>query len=280
MDTKFIGIIDSGFGGISVLNELVNIMPDKNYIFYADSINSPFGNKNINELIKITKKIVNKLITLNVDIIVIACGTISTNLLDILKKEYPNTNFIGTFPNFEQAIIENLELSNNTISLTNGKFDIKRNKKKMLILGTNATCKSKYLNDKVNDYKNYIDIYIEPAQELVSFVENDDMNSGKLNDYLSNLLCSYKDTNYIVLGCTHFPFLISKIKKHVNKDTIFLDGCKIAAKKAANLAANLIITNDSNNKIIKIIDSDNNKFRKNIYSKLIKSKSYQIIFNE
>ena len=55
MDTELIGIIDSGFGGLSVLNELITIMPNKNYIFYADSINSPFGNKNIDILLKITK---------------------------------------------------------------------------------------------------------------------------------------------------------------------------------------------------------------------------------
>lgn len=279
MDTELIGIIDSGFGGLSVLNELITIMPNKNYIFYADSINSPFGNKNIDILLKITKNIINKLIKLDVNKIVIACGTISTNLLDILKKEYPNINFIGTFPDFEQIITKNLELNNNTLSLINGKLNIKRNKKKMLILGTNATCKSKYLNKKVNNYKRFIDIYIEPAQELVAFVENDMINSTELNDYLKNLLCSYYDTNYIVLGCTHFPFLISKIKEYINKDVIFIDGCKIAAKKAAKIAANNIFDENNNNKIIKIIDTNINEKRKNIYDKLIKTRNHNITFN-
>lgn len=276
MDTEFIGIIDSGFGGLSVLNELITIMPNKNYIFYADSINSPFGNKNIDILLKITKNIINNLIKVDVSEIVIACGTISTNLLDILKKEYPNINFIGTFPDFEQLITKNLELNNNTLSLINRKLNIKRNRKKMLILATNATCKSKYLIDKVNNYNKFIDIYIEPAQELVTFVENDMINSTELNDYLKNLLCSYYDTNYIVLGCTHFPFLVSKIKEHINKDVIFLDGCKIAAKKAAKVAANNMIVDNTNDNFIKIIDTNINEYRKKIYFKLIK-KTNQII---
>lgn len=275
MEANYIGIIDSGFGGLSVLNELLDIIPNQNYIFYADSINSPFGEKNIDTLLKITKNIINNLIAFNINTIIIACGTISTNLLELLKIEYPKINFIGTFPDFEHIFNKNLTLNNITLTLKNGKMKIKQNRKKMLILGTITTCKSKYLKNKINDYKDYIDIYVESAQKLVYFVENNKIRSNELDNYLETLLKSYYDINYIVLGCTHFPFLTANIKKFVNKNVIFLDGCKIVAKKVAKIAT----SHNSGNKIIKIIDTNINEYRKKMYCKLIKSNNYKISFN-
>lgn len=225
-----IGVMDSGKGGLSVLAECKKLLPNEKFIYIDDKKNAPFGTKTIDELKIIASNMVDKLVEKGAKFIVLACGTISTNILDYLTDKYPNVHFIGTFPGFEQIFEPGLELSHSEIRLKNSKINLNIKRKKMLIIATNSTCKSKYLLSKVKSYKKFIDIYVEPAQEIVDFVENNKIESFELKKYLDNLFANYHDIDYLVLGCTHFPFVKKQIVEILGDKIKIVSGCEKAAK--------------------------------------------------
>ena len=83
-----VGIFDSGIGGLTVLKTFIDKYPNNEYIYYGDTFNLPYGNKTKKELLKLSDKDVSFLINKNIDIIIIACGTVSSNCLDYLKDKY------------------------------------------------------------------------------------------------------------------------------------------------------------------------------------------------
>ena len=93
-----IGIFDSGLGGLSILKELLSILPNEDYLFYEDSINNPYGEKSDDELFEITSNIVEYLLKNNCKIIVIACNTATTSCMKKLKEQENNTICVGTVP--------------------------------------------------------------------------------------------------------------------------------------------------------------------------------------
>lgn len=272
-DNKCIGIFDSGFGGISVLNHLKSLMPYENYIYLGDSKNAPFGTKNLEELTVIADGIVKKLLEYDPKLIVIACGTMSTNLIDYLQDKYKEVHFVGTYPGFEHLIERGHVLSESTFRAnTKVGIEIKRHTMKLLIIATSATIKSKYVQEKVRKYSHYFDVYAEPADEIVRFVENDTLDTFECNNYLEDLFSSYKDTDYLVLGCTHFPFAESQIRKVLGDKVKIINGCEVAAREAHTyvLSHDMTNKNTSDNGSVKIIDTNTDEKRDRIYKRLMK----------
>ena len=104
-----IGILDSGIGGTSTLEEIKKLLPNEDYIYYADSKNNPYGEKTPEEIYKIVKNIVEFLIAKNTKLIVLACNTATTRCLKKLKIEYPNMLFVGTVPAIKVACDNNFK---------------------------------------------------------------------------------------------------------------------------------------------------------------------------
>ena len=102
-NTGRIGIFDSGIGGVTVLKEIIKVLPNEDYFYYSDSINNPYGDKNSIEIINICKRNVELLLKNNCKIIVIACNTASAIAIESLRKEYPNIRFIGIEPAFKMV---------------------------------------------------------------------------------------------------------------------------------------------------------------------------------
>ena len=98
-----IGIFDSGLGGLSILKELMGVLPNEDYLFYEDSIHNPYGQKSEEELLKITCGIVDYLLEKGSKIIVIACNTATTSCMKKLRELYPDTIFVGTVPAIKVA---------------------------------------------------------------------------------------------------------------------------------------------------------------------------------
>ena len=107
MSNNKIGMFDSGIGGLTVLKELRKILPNENYIYYADSKNNPYGEKSDSELMAIVTNIVDYLISKEVKIIVIACNTATTRCINRLRKMYPDMIFVGTEPAIKVACDKN-----------------------------------------------------------------------------------------------------------------------------------------------------------------------------
>lgn len=231
-----IGIFDSGSGGLTTLNEIRKILPNEDYIYYADNSNHPFGNKNTKELYSIVKNVVDFLLEKEVKIIVIACNTATTKCIDKLRKDYKNITFIGTEPAIKVACDKNY--------------------KNTLVLATPATISSEKVQELIfKNKKNNQNIYLLPCEGLAQSIENND--SLKIDKLLKKYLNEYLDKNIdsIVLGCTHYPLIKDKIKNIFNKSNIdIIDGNKGVAKRVKYvLETNKLLNNKKDNGTVKII---------------------------
>ena len=184
-----IGVFDSGIGGLTVLKELINKYPNNTYYYFGDNINNPYGTKTKYELKILSNKIIDFLITKGVDIIVIACGTISSNVYSELKNKYD-------IPIYD-IISPTIEYLNNS------------NYKTVGVLATEMTVKSQIFN-QINK-----DVYQVSCSKLVPLIENNLDYQETLNEYLKQL----PKVDTIVLGCTHYPIFEDYLNK-LNYKTI------------------------------------------------------------
>ena len=101
-----IGVFDSGVGGISVLRELVHIMPNENYLYFGDSLHAPYGTKTLEEVRKLTIANIEKLLNDGAKGIVVACNTATSAAVAILRKMYPSVPLVGIEPAIKPAVLQ------------------------------------------------------------------------------------------------------------------------------------------------------------------------------
>ncbi len=200
-----IGVFDSGLGGLSILHELMKILPNEDYYFYEDSIHNPYGVKSEEELKEITSNIVDILLEKKCKIIVIACNTATTTCMKYLREKYPDTIFVGTVPAIKVA------------------YD--NYYKNTIILSTPNTSKSRRVQELLEDYtredQNIINISGENLANLIELDKKDEVK-----ELLHQLLDNYKDSaDSIVLGCTHYSLIKEDIEE-ILPNTALLDGCR------------------------------------------------------
>ena len=192
-----IGIFDSGIGGLTVLKTLISKYPNNEYIYYGDTLNLPYGNKTKKKLQELSDKDVEFLISKKADIIIIACGTVSSNCLNYLKNKYS---------------IPIYDIISPTIDYLN-----KSNYQNIGIIATNRTIDSHIFKNNIN--KN---IYEINTPELVPIIENN--NLDKLDNILDKYLKEYKNKiDILVLGCTHYPIISNSINKYLSNKVKLLD---------------------------------------------------------
>lgn len=194
---EYIGVLDSGVGGLSVLSELYKQMPDENYIYFGDTKNVPYGTKKPEEIYSYTKAILDFFVTKNVKNVVFACNTTSAVAYEQLKKDFENK--LKIFPLIQTvaySLQENLK-DNDTIA----------------ILATKATINSKKYEQEIKKYNNSLNIIGIDCTGFVEIVENrlyDDKSSIEL---IKTKLSYAKNAKRVVLGCTHYPYLVDIFKK-------------------------------------------------------------------
>ena len=188
-----IGLFDSGIGGTSIWKAIHQLMPNENTIYLADSKNAPYGEKSKEEIIALSKKNTELLLEFNCKMIVVACNTATTNAIKELRATY-NIPFIGIEPAIKPA-------ANNSKTQTIG------------ILATKGTLSSELFNKTIELYKD-IKIVEQIGHGLVELIENGEINSPEMEKLLQSYLTPMieKNIDYLVLGCSHYPYLIPKIK--------------------------------------------------------------------
>lgn len=203
-----IGIFDSGIGGLTVLNELIKSYPFAHYIYYGDTKNLPYGNKDKEKLLKFTNDAINFLKEKGAEIIVIACGTVSSNVYNDINKDIPIYDVISPVIDY-----------------------IKENKLKNVgALATSMTIKS-----KIFEKENIIAV---PCPNFVPLIEK----GKKVDKYAKAYLQKLNNCENIVLGCTHFPLIENTLKKYKNVNYINMGKClvnKIKISKKDNLKIEL-----------------------------------------
>lgn len=224
----FIAVFDSGLGGISVLRELIQQMPSENFLYFGDSANAPYGSKKTIEVRDLTIKCIEKLMTRGLKAVVIACNTATTAAIDILRDRYPNTIIVGIEPALKLA----------AESHPGGRI---------IVMATEVTLREEKFNRLMQQYWTSNDIVKLPSPKLVEFVEKGQFDGYEIEKYLMSILkpCLSPNTQAIVLGCTHFPFLRKKIEEIVGPQIAIYDGGKgVAAHTKHLLECNNLLRQD------------------------------------
>lgn len=246
MNNHKIGIFDSGIGGVTVLKEILKILPNEDYIYYSDSINNPYGDKKDEEIIKICDNIVKYFIERDCKAIVIACNTASAKSANILRKKYPNIPIIAIEPAYKMV------------------HDFAYNKT-TLVMATEGTIKSEKFHKLYNIYNNN-DTYLMPCKGLADIIE--DGNEQNIRKYLSENLSEYKEkVQNVVLGCTHYPLVETGIKE-VLGDVEFFNGAHSLSKHLKQiLEEERLLTQKENKGNLEFIDSSNSELKKERFFK-------------
>jgi glutamate racemase len=225
-----IGIFDSGVGGTSIWKEINALLPLENTIYLSDSKNAPYGDKSKQEIINLAIKNTEFLLNQNCKIIVVACNTATTNAIKILRENY-DVPFIGIEPAIKPAA---LQTKTNTIG----------------ILATEGTLNSE-LFEKTSSSINQKIIRKEIiGKGLVELIENGKLYSDEMTDLLSSYIKPLIKANVdcLVLGCTHYPYLIPQIRKLVgNRIQIIDSGEAVAKQTKAILEKHQLINNIEEN---------------------------------
>ncbi|MBE7634288.1 glutamate racemase [Tenacibaculum finnmarkense genomovar ulcerans] len=225
-----IGIFDSGIGGTSIWKEIHTLLANENTIYLSDSKNAPYGQKSTEEILALSIKNTEFLISKGCKIIVVACNTATTNAIEYLRRNYP-IPIIGIEPAIKTASIQ-------TKTGTIG------------ILATQGTLNSRLFEKTAASINSDIVIMEQVGNGLVQLIENGKMYSAEmtklLKKHLSLMLSSKCDC--IVLGCTHYPYLIPQIKKIVGNTVHIIDSGEAVAKQTKKILTenNLINTSKIN----------------------------------
>lgn len=213
MNKQPIGIFDSGVGGTSIWKQIHMVLPKENSIYLADSINAPYGSKGKEKIIELSIKNTELLLEKNCKLIVVACNTATTNAISILRKKY-SVPFIGIEPAIKPAAL-------NTQTKTIG------------ILATKGTLSSALFHNTSSLYANRITVVEQIGEGIVPLIENGKLASKEMETLLKSYLKPMVEAeiDYLVLGCTHYPYLIPKLIKLLPKHVKIIDSGLAVAKQ-------------------------------------------------
>jgi glutamate racemase len=225
-----IGIFDSGIGGTSIWKAIHTLLPNEKTIYLADSKNAPYGQKSKEEIIALSMKNTDLLIELNCKLIVVACNTATTNAIQELRAKY-TIPFIGIEPAIKPA-------AKHSKTQTIG------------ILATKGTLNSELFNKTTEIYSD-TKIIEQVGHGLVQLIENGNINSPEMTQLLNSYLTPMIEANidYLVLGCSHYPYLIPQIRTILPKHIQIIDSGEAVAKQTQNILKDKVgfsSTNSSN----------------------------------
>ena len=213
-----IGIMDSGIGGLTVLKECLAQVPNHEYIYYADSLNAPYGSKPPAVVYELTAQVVAKLVELGAEIIVLACNTATAASITRLRSVY-DLPIIGMVPAIKPALAN-------------------ANGKRVLVTATELTLQHPYTQQLIDELGGNELIDCKPLTGLVGFAEMGDFERTTVLPYLQEQLAEINPADYssIVLGCTHFPLFTTYFAELFPESVRFFDGAVGTTKRIKEFA--------------------------------------------
>jgi glutamate racemase len=207
-----IGIFDSGIGGTSIWAEINQLLPNEKTIYLADSKNAPYGQKSKQEIVELSIKNTEFLIKMDCKLIVVACNTATTNAIQELRAKY-NLPFIGIEPAIKPAATHS---KTQTIG----------------ILATKGTLNSELFHKTTEMFQDTT-IIEQVGHGLVQLIEGGQINSPEMEKLLRSYLHPMIEANidYLVLGCSHYPYLIPQIKKILPEHIQIIDSGQAVARQ-------------------------------------------------
>lgn len=193
-----IGVFDSGVGGLTVTREIMRQLPNENMVYFGDTARVPYGSKSKDNIIKYSRQIIRFLQTKNVKAIVIACNTASALALDVVKEE-TDIPVMGVIAPGAAAAVR-----------------VTKNKK-IGVIGTEATIRSKMYSKVMREMLPGVEVVGKPCPLFVPIVEEGFAKHKIAEEVIDYYLASMResDIDTLILGCTHYPLLRSRIMKYL-----------------------------------------------------------------
>lgn len=248
-----IGVFDSGVGGISVLRELIKVMPNENYLYLGDSMHAPYGTKTLEEVRKLTIDNVDKLLDKGAKSIVVACNTATSAAVSILRKKYPELALVGIEPAIKPAVHH-------------------KTGSRIVVMATTMTLRQEKFRRLMKQYEKDANIIPLPCPGLMEFVERGDLEGDDLRKYLTELfwMVGEEKIDSIVLGCTHYPFARDMIAKIVGKEVAIFDGGNGTAREMQRRLTCANLQTDAVQKgVVEFMNSRNTKEEKELCQYLL-----------
>lgn len=198
--TAPIGVFDSGVGGLTVAREIMRHLPNENIVYFGDTARVPYGSKSKDNIIRYSRQIINFLKTKNVKAIVIACNTASALALDVVREEF-DVPIIGVVEPGARAALEATK------------------SKKIGVIGTEATIRSAMYEKIIKGFDGDAIVVGKACPLFVPLVEEGFAKHKVTEEIIDYYLASFMDTDIdsLILGCTHYPLLRSRIKEYVGE---------------------------------------------------------------
>ena len=207
MHTKeeYIALFDSGVGGISVLRELVALLPQEKFLYFGDSANAPYGKKTTEQVRQLTLDAAQMLVQRGIKALVVACNTATAAAIQQLRQQYPDLIVVGIEPALKLAADR---FPRGTVG----------------IMATQVTLREEKLAGQLERFPE-MNILRIPAPGLVELIEQGKLNDPQTYGFLKEILLPHKGKlDALVLGCTHYPFVKDAIANILGPETVLLDG--------------------------------------------------------
>lgn len=209
-----IGVFDSGLGGISVLRACVALLPQENFLFFGDSANAPYGEKPLEEVRRLTVAAMDRLLAQGVKAVVVACNTATSAAIGLLRQAHPELPIIGIEPAVKPAAQAD-------------------NSSSVIVMATPLTIREDKYQRLAAAFCDQADVISLPCKGLAEMVEQGIFDGPILDAYLQELLLPFRYCNvdYIVLGCTHYPFVRQAIARNFGRPVAIIDGSDGTARQ-------------------------------------------------
>lgn len=215
---KPIGIFDSGIGGVSVLRAVRASLPNEDLIYIADQAHVPYGSRSLDEVREYSDAITRFLLQRNAKLVVVACNTASAAALHYLRVEFPGMHFVG----MEPAVKPAAEITRSGV---------------VGVLATPATFQGELYASVIERFASGVRVLQDTCPGLVMEIDQGNLETRRvysiLEQALGPMLADGIDT--VVLGCTHFPFVIPAIKTIVGPDVRVIDPSPAIARQVERL---------------------------------------------
>lgn len=225
MNRQPIGMFDSGVGGLTVFSEIVKELPNEDIVYLGDTKNFPYGSKSKEAIIELSKKCVEFLISKNVKLIIIACGTATSQSLETLQKIY-NVPIIGII----EPTIYSLKQEENNIE-------------NIGVIATQGTIKSKAWEKCILDNLENVKVYNKACSLLAPMAEEGWVNNEVAYYTIKEYMKEFNNIDKLILGCTHYPLFKDLIQKELGEKVDIIN----TGEKLAKYLKSYLIENNMQN---------------------------------
>ena len=213
----YIGMFDSGVGGLSVLKHARALLPAENFLYFGDSANTPYGSKSPDWIRARCHEIAGRMLDAGCKALVIACNTATSAAADALRASFPDVPVVGIEPALKPAVIENLG-------------------GRILVMATPVTVELEKFRKLYAEWAPRATVHVVPCEGLAPRIERGDFDAPDMYDLLTGLIGDYAGrVDSVVLGCTHYPFVKRQIVRVLGENVQVFDGGEGTARHLKRL---------------------------------------------